>query len=722
VRLLAEALGLNEEERDTLIAALRSMPMGADARESLRESPTGRAPSVSVVPRQLPADVAGFTGRVAHLYRLDRLLLTGVQDTATAVVISAIAGTAGVGKSALAVHWAHRVAGRFPDGQLYVNLRGFDSGGRAMSPAQAVRGFLDALEVSPHRIPADLEAQVGLYRSMIAGKRILVVLDNARNAEQVRPLLPGTPTALVVVTSRDQLTSLIAAQGAYPVNLDVLSTAEARQLLARRLGASRAMAEPAAVDQIISACARLPLALAIAAARAQRADLPLAALASELSDAHDRLDALDAGEIGSQVRAVFSWSYTALSPPAARLFRLLSLHPGPDFSVPAAASMTGHPLPHAHRLLTELARVSMLVEHIPGRYSCHDLLRAYATELSHREESEDQRRTAITRLLDHYSQTADMADRLLDPHRSPVPLPLATPVGASPEHLADHIQAMAWLTTEHAVLLACLRHAQRAGYDTQTWQLARGLDTFLGRQGYWHDQASAWQAALPAAARLGVPAGQAVAHRQVARAFLRFGRYPEAHGHYLEALELYSRAEDRIGQANTELGIAYICEREGRPHQALDRAQRALTLYTSAQHRQGQARSLNALGWYHSSLGDHAQALTFCQRGLAILQQLGDRPGEAVTWDSLGYAYHHLGRQDEAADCYAQALALCRDLGDRYYETIVLTHLGEISESANDLDAARSEWEEALNILIDLDHPDAERVHVKIRNLDAQRR
>jgi tetratricopeptide (TPR) repeat protein len=720
MRLLAEALGLNEEERDMLVAALHGTPVGAAARESLRDSPTGRAPFVSTVPRQLPADVAGFTGRVAHLRQLDQLL-TGAPDTASAVVISAIAGTAGVGKTALAVHWAHRVAERFPDGQLYVNLHGFDSGGRAMSPGQAVRGFLDALEVSPHRIPADLEAQVGLYRSMIAGKRILVVLDNARDAEQVRPLLPGTPTTLVVVTSRDQLNSLIAVPGAHPVNLDVLSTVEARQLLAQRLGARRAVAEPAAVDQIIRACARLPLALAVAAARAQRTDFPLAALADELSDAHDRLDALDAGGIGGQVRAVFSWSYTTLSAPAARLFRLLALHPGPDISVPAAASMTGHPLAHAHRLLTELARASMLVEHMPGRYTSHDLLRVYAIELAYRQESEDQRRTAITRLLDHYSRTADTADRLLDPHRSPVPLPLVTPAGASPEHLADHSQAMAWLTSEHAVLLACLRHAERAGYDAQTWQLARGLDTFLGRQGYWDDQASVWQAALPSAARLRVPAGQAVAHRQLARALLRFGRYPEARDHYLEALKLYSRAEDRIGQGNTELGIAYICEREGQPHQALDHAQRALILYTSAQHRQGQARSLNALGWYHSSLGDHAQALSFCQRGLAILQQLGDRPGEAVTWDSVGYAYHHLGRPAEAADCYGQALALCRGFGDRYYETIVLTHLGEIAESANDLDAARSEWEDALKILIELDHPDAEQVHDKIRSLDARR-
>jgi tetratricopeptide (TPR) repeat protein len=719
---LAEALGLNADERDMLLAAVRSISTDADSQDSLRASPPIRAASVSVVPRQLPADVAGFTGRAAHLRRLDQLLPAGVQGRTTAVVISAIAGTAGVGKTALAVHWAHRVVGRFPDGQLYVNLRGFDPGGRAMvSPAQAVRRFLDALDVPPHRIPADLEAQAGLYRSLLAEKRILVVLDNARDAEQVRPLLPGTPTALVVVTSRDQLTSLIAAPGAYPVNLDVLSTVEARELLVRRLGASRVTAEPEAVDQIISACARLPLALTIAAARAQRADLPLAALALELSDIHDRLDALDAGDIGGQVRAVFSWSYTALSTPAARLFRLLGLHPGPDISVPAAASMAGHPLPHARRLLTELARVSMLIENNAGRYTCHDLLRAYATELSHRQDSEDQRRTAVTRLLDHYSHTANTADRLLDPHRSPVPLPLTTPTGTSPETLADHTQAMAWLTTEHAVLLACLRHATRTGHDAQTWQLARGLDTYLGRQGYWHDQASAWQAALPAAARLGVPTAQAVAHRQLARAFLRFGRYPDAHGHYLDALELYSRAEDPVGQANTELGLAYICERESQPQQALDHAQRALTAYTTAQHRRGQARSLNALGWYHSLLGDHAQALSFCQQGLAILQQLGDRPGEAVTWDSLGYAYHHLGRPAEAAVSYGRALVLCRDLGDRYYETIVLTHLGETHESANDLDAARTDWEEALKILIDLDHPDAEQVQDKIRSLDAQR-
>jgi hypothetical protein len=283
----------------------------------------------------------------------------------------------------LAVHRAHRVADRFPDGQLYVNLRGFHPTGQAMDPAEAVRGFLDALGTPPERIPASLDAQAALYRSTLAGKRVLVVLDNARDAEHVRPLLPGTPTVMVVVTSRSQLTGLVA-EGAHPITLDLLTTAEARGLLARRLGIDRVTAEPDAVDGIITACARLPLALTVAAARAAtHPGFPLAAGAAELSAARGLLDTLAADDPATDVRAVFSWSYQALAAPAARLFRLLGLHPGPDTCAPAAASLAGQPLPDVRRTLAELARANLITEYAPGRYGFHDLLRTHAADLTH---------------------------------------------------------------------------------------------------------------------------------------------------------------------------------------------------------------------------------------------------------------------------------------------------------------------------------------------------
>jgi hypothetical protein len=412
-------------------------------------------PESAAVPAQLPRDVAGFAGRGEQLARLDELLAPAAGRRPGAVVISAVSGTPGLGKTALVVHWAHRVKHRFPDGQLYVNLGGFDPGGRVMAPAEAVRGFLDALGVSAEQIPPSLDAQACLYRSLLDGRRVLIVLDNARDAEQVRPLLPGTPTALVVVTSRNQLTSLVAIDGAHPLMLDLLTEDEARELLACRLGPDRIAAEPEAVQQIIACCARLPLALTIAAARAEQSGFPLTALAAELDKATGRLDALDAGDPVSQVRTVFSWSYTALTPPAARLFRLLGLHPGTDISTAAAASLAAHPPAETRRLLAELTRASLLTEHAPGRYTFHDLLCAYATDLTHTHDPADQCHAALGRIRDHYLHPAHTAARLLPPLDDPVTLTPPSP-GVTPEQPSDHEQAMAgvhsrgWLTWVNA--------------------------------------------------------------------------------------------------------------------------------------------------------------------------------------------------------------------------------------------------------------------------------
>jgi DNA-binding SARP family transcriptional activator len=400
----AEAL-----ERYELIRVRLAEELGTDPGPELQrvhtDLLTGKAHTATraVVPRQLPADVDGFTGRTSTLKALDTLI-----GSSKTVVISAIAGTAGVGKTTLAVHWAHQVADRFPDGQLYVDLRGFHPSGKAMTPAQAVRGFLDALEVPQHRIPIDLASQVGLYRSLLAGKQMLVVLDNARDADQVRPLLPGSPTCLVVVTSRDQLTSLVAAEAARPLELGLLSVDEARQLLAYRLGADRVAAEPAAVQTIIDRCARLPLALAIAAARAAtQPTFSLAAVAAQLRHDASGLDELTTGDPSTDARAVFSWSYQALSPEAASLFRLLGLHLGPDLTAPAAASLAALPASRVRPLLDELCRSHLLTEHAPGQYMLHDLLRAYAAELATADP--DVIRPALHRLLDHYLHTGHAA-------------------------------------------------------------------------------------------------------------------------------------------------------------------------------------------------------------------------------------------------------------------------------------------------------------------------
>lgn len=338
----------------------------------------GPAPksAVAVVPRELPPAIGQFTGRAREL----RALTSVLDGPAGAVVISAIAGAAGIGKTALAVQWAHQVANRFPDGQLYVDLRGFHPSGRPVPAAVAVRGFLETLGVQAERMPAGLDAQARLYRSLLSGRRMLVLLDNARNEEQVRPLLPGSHGCLVLVTSRCQLSGLVAAEGAHALTLGLLSEAEARDLLTRRLGAARLGAEPGAATELVGLCAGLPLALAIAAARAARPGARLDALAEELKDVQTRLDALDTGDPSVSVRAVFSWSVDNLPARQTRLFRLLGRYPGPDIAIPAAVSLTGAPPAQARSDLRELARAHLISEHVPGRYAMHDLLRAYAAE------------------------------------------------------------------------------------------------------------------------------------------------------------------------------------------------------------------------------------------------------------------------------------------------------------------------------------------------------
>jgi tetratricopeptide (TPR) repeat protein len=648
------------------------------------------------VPRQLPAAVAHFAGRSGELAMLTGLL-RGRAEAGGMVVISAIGGTAGAGKTALAVYWAHQVADRFPDGQLYVNLRGFDPTGQVMDPAEAVRRFLDALHVPPERIPADLDAQAALYRSHLAGRRMLVVLDNARDTAQARPLLPGAPTCLVLVTSRNQLTGLIGADGAHSISLDLLSATEARELLARRLGADRVAAEPDAVAEIVTRCARLPLAL-VAARAAVRPHVRLHTLAGELRDTQQRWEALTGDDPTTDVRTVLSWSYRALSPHAAGLFRLLGLHPGPDVAAPAAASLTALPIDQLRLLLAELTRASLLTEHTPGRYTLHDLLRAYATEQAHRIDSDLQRRAATHRILDHYLHTAHTADRLLDPARGQPTLIPPRP-GVGPEPLADLQQARDWLTAEDAGLLAAVDHAAATGFDTHTWQLAWALWPFLDRRGHWRGYAAAGSAAVAAAGRLADPTAQARAHRILAGAYTRLGHFDDAHTQLWHALDLYRQAGDQAGQAHTHNNLAHLGERRGRPAQALDHARQALNLFRAAGHQAGQAESLNNIGWHHALLGDHQQALTYCQQALALFQELGDRWGEASTWDSLGYAHHHLGYHTQAIACYQHALTLFRDLGDRYNEATTLINLGDTHHTAGNPTAARDAWQHAL------DHP-----------------
>jgi DNA-binding SARP family transcriptional activator len=671
------------------------------------------------VPAQLPHRVAGFSNREAEIDWLNKQLSGDAPDADGTAAIVVITGTAGVGKTALALHWAHQIRDRFPDGQLYVNMRGFDPSGPAMEPTAAIRAFLDAFSVPPERFPMDLDAQAGLYRTILASRRVLIVLDNARDADQVRPLLPGTPSCLVIATSRNQLLSLIAADGARPLEPDLLSAEQAKRLLAVRLGQDSIAAEPAAVDQIVSACAGLPLALSIVSARvAANPRLTLAELADELGETRGRLHALEGGDPHTDLRAVFSWSYEALSESAARLFRLLGLHAAPEIGISAAASMAGQPRGQVRLLLGELTRAHLLDDRGRGRYACHDLLREYAADLADTDEPAQERREAIYRVLDYYLRTAYRADELLRPNRDDVialtpPVPLVVP-----DDPGDHQRAMAWFSTEYQVLLSALRQAVGNGFDVHAWQLAWALQSFFDRSGHWHEATAAHRIALQAADRLGDTYAQAKSRGCLAYAYIRLGRYHDAYTHLLEALQLFEKLEDRLGQAHIHRSLTWALDGLGNYRDALPHARQAMELFRAAGYRAGQARALNAVGWFHVNLGDPEEGLRCCQQALHMQKEVGDQYGQADTLDSIATAYRSIGDYQTAVDYYHQALELYREFGDRYDEADTLACIGDTNLAHGDHAAAEAAWRSALTILDELGHPQALQIQDKLRDLD----
>ncbi|WP_211588620.1 AfsR/SARP family transcriptional regulator [Allorhizocola rhizosphaerae] len=648
------------------------------------------------VPRQLPPDIAAFAGRADELSTID-----------SASTICVITGMAGVGKTALAVRAAHRMAGRFPDGQLYVNLRGFDPSGAPKPPAEALRGFLEALGVAPHTAPGSVEALTAHYRSLVADRRMLVVLDNARDAEQVRPLLPASPGCLTLITSRDRLTGLVATEGARAIGLDVLSTVDAQALLRGRLGGPRIDGDPDATRELIARCAHLPLALAVVAARAaMHPEFPLRAVAQQLRT----LDAFADPDPMADVRAVFSWSYRAVSPAAARLFRLLALHPGPDVTAPAAASILGDGgADTAGAPLAELERAHLIAQHAPGRYSFHDLLRAHAAELA-----DDDR--AVERVLDHYMRTGHRAALLLNPHRDPVD-PGPPSAGVMPEPMPGFAQALAWFDAEHAVLLACIDLAVAQGFDATAWHLAWTLSTFFARRGHLHDWAATQSAALGAAQRLGDLARQAHAHRDLGRAQARLAHTDEALANMARAIDIYRELDDAGGRAHVHVNMGIVFERLNRYQEAIKHAYAAVELFRVAGNRVGQARTHNNIGWYHAHLGEYRQAVEHCREALGLQEALDDVSGQAASWDSLGYVHHHLGERDEAIACFHRAMELSGSIDDRHNVADILIHLGDAHQSFGGLDQARDAWAQALEILDVMRHPDAAKVRAKLVSL-----
>lgn len=662
-------------------------------------------------PNQLPPRAEYFTGRAEALAILNGLLGSGDAAGTVGTSLVAVTGTAGVGKTALVVQWAAQIAARFPDGCLYVNLRGFEPGHRpAIAPEQAVRGFLHALGVAQDEIPSEPAAQTGMFRSLLAGLRLLVVLDNAHDAEQIRPLLPGAPGCLTIVTSRDRLTGLVAVNGARPLQLDLLSADEARDLLVRRLGEAVSRSAPDAVAELAELaelCARLPLALNIAAARVSMSpQLPLADFVAELRDADGRLSVLDTDDPAASVSGVFSWSYRRLSPDAARVFRLMGRYAGPDITAAATASLAALPARRVRAVMSELVGAHLVSEPATGRYTFHDLLRVYAGEQALAEEDDGRRSAAARRMLDHYLHTAHRALTLISPHHQPIELAPASP-GTAPEDPGSPEQAMAWFAAEYQVLMTVGRTASEAGLTAHVWQLAWTLGPYLDRQGR-HDDAIVIQlAGLDAAVRAGDRSAQARTHRIIAQTYTHLERYDEALTHATSALELSIELGEAMAQAGSHRAIAFIRVRQGDQREAFKHTRQALALFEAVGFRPGQATTLDESAYHLMQLGEHREALTLAERALAMHQEHGDRFGEASVLGNIGSIHSLLGHRDQAVDGLRRSASLFADLGAREREAEALTELGDFYRTDGDQAAARECWQQAYTILDDLGAPHA---------------
>ncbi|PPK65419.1 BTAD domain-containing putative transcriptional regulator [Actinokineospora auranticolor] len=690
----AEALAHYQHVRHRLADDLGADP-GAELRDAHRRVLAGdpvpcRPERAATVPRQLPGPPAPFVGRAAATTRLDELL-SAPREPGGTVLVAAIGGIGGIGKTWLALHWAHHNLDRFPDGQLYADLRGFDPTSDPVSPSSALRGFLDALGVAPDAVPADVDARSGLYRSLVAGRRMLVVLDNARDTAQVLPLLPGSAECAVLVTSRHQLTGLTAAHGAHLLHLDVLTADEARELLVRRLGEDRLAEEGAAAGELLDHCGGLPLALTIATVQvASTPDYPLSELVEELRDSPTRLDALDGGELHASLRGVFAASYGALSAAAAEAFRLLGPAPGPDISLPAAANLLR--VTSARSVLRELRRAHLVQEHRPGRYRMHDLIRLYAAERAGTDQVEKSRR-----LVDFYTHTAHLGDQLLNPYRPPM-TPGDLPAGCAPHELTDRAEAMAWFDAEHANLLATQRLAALHGWDTAVWHIAWALTPFHFLRGHVPDHIASWRAGLAAAERLGGTTVRATAHRRLGDACARGGEIVEGVTHLQLALELADGAADAAERAHAHRALGIAWEQRGDLERALAHSQQALVIYQDLDNPVWHATALNSVGWCLALLGDYDTARGHCERALSLAEAAGYHDGVAGTLDSLGYIAHNAGRHGEAITHYNRALGLFRANANAYEAANTLVNLGDVHAATGAAEQARSAWQAALNL------------------------
>jgi DNA-binding SARP family transcriptional activator/tetratricopeptide (TPR) repeat protein len=725
----ADALGHYRRLRERLVEELGTDP--GPALEDLHRQvlgadpvllPAGTAANPVVTPRQLPAAPATFVGRRDELDLLGALstvpprgLSGSTPESATGgvLLISAIRGAGGIGKTWLALHWAHSYLDRFPDGQLFVDLRGFSPTGPPAHPVDVLGGFLDALGVESDRQPTGPDRRAALYRSLVADKRMLVVLDNAASTDQVTPLLPGGHDCTVLITSRNHLRGLVARHGARHVHLDMLTDTEARTLLATAIGANRVDADAGAAVELIELCGGFPLALGLVAARAA-ADphLPLSDIVAELRT--HGLAGLDSEDVTASLPAVLSWSLRHLTDRQRHAFALLGIAPGPDIGLPAAVHLTGLPERETQAVLAALTEASLIDRTPGGRYGMHDLVRAYATTVAD-DLPVDVRETALRRVLDFYTQTAHAADRLLYPQRDPVRLA----PGVEPHPLPDATAALAWFDTEHACLLAAQRTAITHDWHSTVWDLAWALDTFHFRDGHRHDRLMVWEAAVEAAGQLPDPTARTNAHRTLGRAHADLGCHEDAIAHLHQALTLAEHHHDGTQQAHTHHALARAWELRGDDRQALHHTRCAVDLHRSLDQPVWEADALNGVGWYAARLGDYDTARVHCQAALTLHRQHDNHDGAANTLDSLGYIDYESGEHRQAIDHYHDALTLYRDHGNTYQVADTLDRLGHPHLAVDQHEQARAVWREALRLYQEQGrNDDAARVQRQLDDLE----
>ncbi|MFI7467327.1 AfsR/SARP family transcriptional regulator [Nonomuraea sp. NPDC049646] len=663
-----------------------------------RDTPDREAPSVAVppVPAQLPARLAGFVGRKAELERL-----------AGSAAVWVISGPPGVGKSSLALHWAHHHRDRFPGGQLHAHLG-------ALDPADAsavLPRFLGALGVPESRIPLGVEDRTGLYRSLLATRRVLVLLDDARAADQVTPLLATAPGCLTLITSRTELPALSVTTGASLLHLDTLTADESRHLLAARVGEARLAAEPEAAELIIDRCGRLPLALAIVAARTvRRSDLPLADIAADLEHADADLEPFADADPAIDLRAVFGRSYRELPQAAARLFRLLGQAP-PHLPPAAVASLAGLPVERTRRLVDLLHRANLVELSARDRPRLHDLLRAYAAEQARATDRLAAREAATRRLLDHYLHSACAASAACYPHRERVRRERPAR-GVTVERFTGQAEALSWYAAESAVVPGLVDEAARAGLDRHAWQLAWGFGEFMQRRGLWEENLRVQTVALECAARLGDRLAQAGCHNGLARAHARLGSDRQAVEHFDRAVELHQGLGEPVLEAHLHLGLAVAVGRV-RPGEELRHALRAQELFEEGGDAIGQARALNTAGWWRAQLGRYDQAYADCRRAQRILADLGYAQGEGHAWDSIAYVLEAKGDRAGAVACYERAAALLLSCDDLHPAAQTLVRLGETHAAAGNRAGALDAWRRAVECYETLGDAEAETIRTR---------